>query len=328
VEFRRVVESRRSLRSFSSREVEGWKVARMLDAASRSPSCAGRQPWAFVAVRRDDPSRGAVEGALDGGNGWAREAPVLIVSGAVAARSVVVESRGYHLHDAGIALSALLLAGVDLGLRVHPMAGWREEPLRASLSLPEGFLPMAVTAVGYPGDPAALPEAVRQRDERPRRALPFGDAAFLGTFGVPHPPPPPQEPRRYFEADLPLRFADLDAMGHVNSVSYLTLFEEGRIAFAREVYGLRRVEEISFVVAEAACRYLSPVLLHHRVRVRMHACDLSRSSFRFRYLLFDAASGRPFAEGESVQVAFDYRLQKAMPLPPAVAEALREYEGS
>jgi YbgC/YbaW family acyl-CoA thioester hydrolase len=327
VEFRRVLEARRSLRSFSSRPVEDWKVARMLEAARWSPSCSNRQPWGFVAVRLEDSSRGAVDAALDAGNGWAKAAPVLVVSCTVAERDLAVESRHYGVHDAGIALSTLLLEGVELGLRVHPMAGWREGALAEALALPEGVRPAAVVAVGYAGDPADLPEAARKKDELPRTRLPFAEVAHRGAWGTPHPPPPPADPPLVFETDVPVRFSDLDAMGHVNNVSYFTLIEEGRIAFARHAYGLKRVEEISFVIVDSSCRYLHPILLHDRVRIRMQVTDLSRSSFRFRYLLFDPGSGRGYAEGESVQVAYDHREKKAMAIPPAIAERLREYAG-
>ncbi|MGA8754565.1 nitroreductase family protein, partial [Candidatus Deferrimicrobium sp.] len=71
MEFHRVIGARRSLRAFSQRPVEQEKIERMLDAARWSPSCANRQPWRFVVVGTDAPSRAAVEEALDAGNAWA-----------------------------------------------------------------------------------------------------------------------------------------------------------------------------------------------------------------------------------------------------------------
>ena len=82
MEFHRVIGARRSLRAFSQRPVESEKIERMLEAARWSPSCANRQPWRFVVVGADAPSRAAVEEALDAGNAWAKRAPVLIAAGA------------------------------------------------------------------------------------------------------------------------------------------------------------------------------------------------------------------------------------------------------
>jgi|GEM_PF-6608142 len=39
--------------------------------------------------------------------------------------------------------------------------------------------------------------------------------------------------------DINVRFRDLDALGHVNHLSILSYFEEGRIAFAQQVLGLK-----------------------------------------------------------------------------------------
>src|SRR4030065_223585 len=65
--------------------------------------------------------------------------------------AAVVESRDYFLLDTGLAVMSLLYRAVDQGLLVHPMAGWKEGPLRAALGLPEDFTPAAGVAVGYAG---------------------------------------------------------------------------------------------------------------------------------------------------------------------------------
>ena len=150
----------------------------MLEAARWSPSCANRQPWRFVVVGAESPSRRAVEEALDPGNSWARRAPVLVVAGSRREDGGVVESREYFLHDTGMALMSLLYRGVDQGLLVHPMAGWREGALRAALGLPEEFVPMAVVAVGYPGKAEELDEATRKKDGKERTRKPLGEVAF------------------------------------------------------------------------------------------------------------------------------------------------------
>ena len=41
------------------------KIERMLEAARWSPSCANRQPWRFVVVGADAPSRAAVDRLLE-----------------------------------------------------------------------------------------------------------------------------------------------------------------------------------------------------------------------------------------------------------------------
>jgi len=327
MELREVVEARRSTRAFSDRPVEPAKIERMLEAARWAPSCGNRQPWRFVVVGKDDPARPGVEKALDPGNGWARRAPVLIVAGARRDDGAVVEGRAYYLYDTGLATMSLVLRAADQGLVAHPMAGWKAKPLSAAVGAPEDFEPVAVVAVGYAGDPRDLDEPTRAKDERPRRRRDLEEIAFAGRWGEPFRAALPRAPARVYETDIPLRFADIDAMGHVNNAVTLTLLETGRVRFFHEVMGAQGIRDIDFILAEARVRYRRPILLQDRVRLRMHVTDLSRSSFRFRCELFDPRDGRVFTEAETVQVAYDYAAGRPRPLSPSFVERIREYVG-
>lgn len=327
MEFSGILATRKSTRAFSDRPVEPEKIERMVEAARGSPSCANRQPWRFVIVEKADPARPALEEALDPGNGWAKKAPVLIVAGARKEDGSVVESREYHHHDTGLATMSLLYRAVDQGLLVHPMAGWKEAPLKAALSMPEEFRPISVVAAGYPGRPEDLDEETRKKDTRPRTRKPAGEIAFRGRWGEPFRGTLPEGPAKVFEADIPLRFADIDAMGHVNNAVTLTLLELGRAKFFAEVFGVRRVEEYDFILAEATVRYRLPIVLQDQVRVRMHITDVSRSSFRFQAALFDPRDGRVFTEAETIQVMYDYAKGRAKPIAPDLVERVKDYVG-
>jgi len=327
MEFSRIITARRSRRAFSDRPVEPQKIERMVEAARWSPSCGNRQPWRFVIVGKDDPTRAALEGALDPGNGWAKKAPVLIVAGARKEDAALVESREYHHHDTGLATMSLLFRAVDQGLLVHPMAGWKESPLKEALSMPEGFRPISVVAVGYPGRSEDLDEGTRKKDERPRTRMEAGEIAFRGRWGEPFRGTLPRGPAKVFETDIPLRFADIDAMGHVNNAVTLSLFELGRAKFFAELFGVRRIEEYDFILAEATVRYRLPIVLQDQVRLRMHITDVSRSSFRFQAVLFDPRDGRVFTEAETTQVMYDYAKGRAKPISPERIETVKDYIG-
>ena len=327
MELTRLIASRRSRRAYADRRVEPEKIERMLEAARWSPSCANRQPWRFVVVFAEDPARRGVEDALDPGNGWAKKAPVLVVSGARKGAGAIVESRSYDLHDAGLALMSLVYRAFDQGLLAHPMGGWKEAPLRAALGLPDDFLPMAVVAVGYPGRPEDLDAVTRAKDEKPNVRKVLGEVAFRAAWGEPFRGTLPASPRKSYEIDIPLRFADIDAMGHVNNAVILSLFELGRVRFHADVLGSARVEDIDFILAESYCRYRAPILLQDPVRLRMHVTDVSRSSFRYRCALFDARDGRVFAEAETVQVAYDYAAGRPKAISPGFLEKVADYVG-
>jgi len=327
MEFHRVIEARRSLRAFSRRPVESEKIERMLEAARWSPSCANRQPWRFVVVGTDAASRAAVEEALDGGNAWAKRAPVLIAVGARREDAAVVESREYFLLDTGMALMSLLYRAVDQGLLAHPLAGWKEEPLRAALGLPGEFTPAAVVAVGYAGKSGDLDDAARKKDEKPRTRKSLGEVAFLSKWGEPFEATLPSMPRKVYETELQLRFGDTDVLGHVNNAKIVTYLELGRLQFYADVMGAERVEDIRFILAEVSCRYRIPILLHDRVFVRLHITDVHRSSFRFRYELYDPRDGRIFVEAETVQVTYDFTTGRPVPVDADFLAKAGDYIG-
>jgi acyl-CoA thioesterase FadM/nitroreductase len=327
MDFSRVIAARRSHRAFSDRPVEPEKIERMIEAARWSPSCSNRQPWRFVIVDKESPTRASLEEALDPGNAWAKRAPVLIVAGAGKADGAVVESREYFLHDTGLATMSLIYRAVDQGLLVHPMAGWKEEPLKAALRLPEGFRPIAVIAVGYAGRLEDVDEETRRKDEKPRTRKETGKIAFRDRFGDPLAASLPSAPVKVYETDIPLRFGDIDAMRHVNNAVTMTLFELGRAKFFAEVMGARRIEDFEFILAEATVRYRLPILIQDHVRLRMHITDVTRSSFRFRAELFDPRDGRVFTEAETVQVMYDYGKGRVKPVSPEFLEKVRDYIG-
>lgn len=327
MDFSRIMAARRSLRAFADRPVEAEKIERMIEAARWSPSCANRQPWRFLVVETGDPARAALEASLDEGNAWAKRAPVLLVSGARRQDGSVVESRAYFHHDTGLATMSLLYRAVDQGLLAHPMAGWSEERLAGALSLPDDFRPIAVIAVGYPGRQEDLDEPTRKKDERPRVRKEAGEIAFRGRFGEPFRVTLPSAPAKTYETDIPLRFGDIDSMGHVNNAVTMTLFELGRARFFADVLGVKRVEDYEFILAEATVRYRIPILLQDRVRVRMFITDVVRSSFRFRAELFDPRDGRVYAEAETVQVMYDYAAGRPEPIPPEFRERVRDFIG-
>jgi YbgC/YbaW family acyl-CoA thioester hydrolase len=327
MEFHSLIAVRRSLRAYADRPVEPEKVERMLEAARWSPSCGNRQPWRFIVVGEDSPSRKAAGESLDPGNGWALRAPVLVVAGAARGDGAVVESREYSLPDTGMALMSLLYRGADQGLLVHPMAGWKEAPLRAALGLPGDFAPVAVVAVGYPGKPEELDEATRKKDGKPRTRKPLGEVAFTDHWGEPYRGTVRSAPAKVYETDLQIRFGDTDAMGHVNNAKIITYLELGRVGYFADVVGVERVEDFQFILAEVNCRYRIPILLQDRVRVRMYVTDVYRSSFRFRCELIDPRDGRVFVEAETAQVMFDYATGRPRPIDDDFLDKIRDYIG-
>jgi acyl-CoA thioester hydrolase len=131
-----------------------------------------------------------------------------------------------------------------------------------------------------------------------------------------------------FTYTAPVRFSDLDVLGHVNHLAYLDILENARIAYYYQVMGLRSVQEIRFVLAELRVRYLASALLGQTLEVRFRIAWLKRSSSGFVYQVRNQASGQVLAEGDGVQVYFDLAVNRSAPMPETFRERVVAFEGS
>lgn len=133
-------------------------------------------------------------------------------------------------------------------------------------------------------------------------------------------------------AEVRVRFADVDAMGHVNNAHYFTYFEQARVEYFKLFHELNFVTmrdppENSVILASIRCDFRSPAYLDEVLFVKIRARTLKRSSFVFEYEIEESTSGRVVAVGESVQVYFNYRDNKPLPLTPELRKRFGEIEG-
>jgi nitroreductase len=93
------------------------------------------------------------------------------------------QANRHAFHDVGLAVANLIVQATAFGLFVHQMAGIYPDKVRELYRVPEGFEPVAGIVLGYPGDPAILPEEVRQRELAPRVRKPLESFVFQRTWG-------------------------------------------------------------------------------------------------------------------------------------------------
>lgn len=130
-----------------------------------------------------------------------------------------------------------------------------------------------------------------------------------------------------FRHAIPVRFADLDILGHVNHIAYLEVLETARIAYYYQVMGMQSVREIKFVLAQLELRYLASALLGQTLEVHFRLAWLKRSSSGFRFEIRDQSTGQLLTEGGGVQVYVDLETNRSVPLPPAFRERVVAFEG-
>lgn len=117
---------------------------------------------------------------------------------------------------------------------------------------------------------------------------------------------------------IDIRFADIDALGHVNNAKYFTYFEQARIKFLDDLFGdTIRYEVNGVIVASAHADFKIPVLFKDKIFVRTWCSRLGKKSFDISYSLFKNNDGKEveMATGLTAMVCFDYTKGASMEMP-------------
>lgn len=152
--FLSLIEKRRSIRKYQDKPVEPEKIDLLVEAAIRSPSSRGFNPWEFVFVT-DKARIETLSRSKEHGSSFLKNAPLCVVVCADPEKSDV------WVEDASIASIFLHLAATDLGLgscwiqiRKRPHDGGKsaEAFIRETLNIPERINIESIVAVGYPDE--------------------------------------------------------------------------------------------------------------------------------------------------------------------------------
>lgn len=179
-----VIRARGSSRAYDAqRRVAAETIDALLEAARWAASGGNLRPWRYLVFDdRRPPALEEARACLDAGNQvWARRAPLLSLA-------VMKENRpsgkpnATALHDVGMANAHLLLQATTMGLHCRPMAGFDATRGARSFGIPEGYRPVVMIALGYPGNPAALPVDLQASESAARQRRPVAESAFLGRW--------------------------------------------------------------------------------------------------------------------------------------------------
>ena len=180
-----LIRERWSPRAFADKPVPQDVLRSIFEAARWAPSSYNEQPWAYlVATKGDKDSFAKVLSVLVEFNAnWAKGAPVLAIAVAeLAFANNNSLNRNAH-YDTGAATALLSVEATARGLAVHQMAGFDPEKARQVFGIPPGWEAIAAIAIGYPGDPASLPQPLKDRELAPRTRKPISEFVMAGHWG-------------------------------------------------------------------------------------------------------------------------------------------------
>ena len=200
----------------------------------------------------------------------------------------------------------------------------------ADISSVEGFLDEL--AAKTPPRVAKLARAPGEREARWAQLL-TGEAPVAER---PHAPPPPAaeapapsaapagglrfvlptDARRVHEMVMPLRWGDMDAMGHINNTLYFRYMEVCRLDWVFSVGVDPKLSTQGPVIVNAFCNFLRQLEFPGDVRVTMSVANPGRSSFdTFHTIERVDEPGVVYAEGGARTVWTDYAAKRSAPMP-------------
>lgn len=184
-----LIRDRWSPRAFGDKAVAPEILRSIFEAARWAPSSSNEQPWRFIVATKNDSENftKALQPLVEFNVNWAKHAAVLgfaVCELAFAKNNVPNRNAQY---DTGAAMALLSIEATAHGLFVHQMAGFDPDTAREVFNIPGGFEAIAAFAIGYPGDPASLPQPMRDRELAPRSRKPIRDFVMTGQWAQPSP---------------------------------------------------------------------------------------------------------------------------------------------
>ena len=126
----------------------------------------------------------------------------------------------------------------------------------------------------------------------------------------------PAEKKFTHEMLIPIRWGDMDAMGHVNNTVYFRYLESARLEWLYAVGGAPNPDGFGPVIVNAFCNFIRQLEFPGDVLAKHFVANPGRSSFE-TYITLERTDkpGVIYAEGGSKTVWTDFKAQRSAPMP-------------
>jgi acyl-CoA thioester hydrolase len=126
----------------------------------------------------------------------------------------------------------------------------------------------------------------------------------------------PADKKLTLEMVIPIRWGDMDPMGHVNNTLYFRYLEIVRLEWLFKVGAAPNPDGCGPVIVNAFCNFIKQLEYPGDVLARHYVTNPGRSSFD-TYITLERTDlpGVIHAEGGSKTVWTDFKAQKSAPMP-------------
>ena len=126
----------------------------------------------------------------------------------------------------------------------------------------------------------------------------------------------PEDKKLVYECTIPIRWGDMDAMGHLNNTSYFRFMETGRIDWLQSIGRMPDPSGEGIVIVNAFCNFYRQLEYPGTALLRMFVSDPARTTFETWVTM--ARTDKPdtiCAAGGATTIWVDFPTQKAKALP-------------
>ena len=112
--------------------------------------------------------------------------------------------------------------------------------------------------------------------------------------------------------EIPVRWGDMDARGHVNNTIYYRYFESSRIALFQllDIYEEPTTVRVGPILSYQSCYYKAPLTYPDTIYVGAKITSIEGSKIIIKHILVSKKLQRKAAEGEAHIIWYDYENQK------------------
>jgi acyl-CoA thioester hydrolase len=128
-----------------------------------------------------------------------------------------------------------------------------------------------------------------------------------------------------FTSEIRVRFAETDALGHVNNTSFFIYIEVGRIDFLAHIGASSTVENWRYVVAHVSCDFLAQAYLNEELIVTSSVSHIGTKSFTLTHDILRKSNGERVARGKAVLIHYNFETEESEPIPDWTLEQLEAY---
>lgn len=126
-----------------------------------------------------------------------------------------------------------------------------------------------------------------------------------------------------------IRYADLDAQWHVNNAHFLTILEQARLFYIRqlELWDGKSFLDLGVIIADIHIAYKAPIALEDEIQVALRVSRIGNKSMTMENEILNTKDRSLKAQAEVVLVTYDFHSKMTIPVPESWRKKIMEFEG-